>query len=102
MLFRSAASSETLPRGEANLRVDFNRTGDNQGTAVLFIGDREVGRVDVPHTVPLTFGLAEGLTVGRDPSTPVSEMYASPFTFTGKINKVTMTLKEAPPSAEGR
>lgn len=98
-LERSAvASSDPLPRGPATLRVDFNRTGENQGTAVLSIGDKQVGQVAVPHTVPLTFGLAEGLTVGRDPSTPVSESYKSPFPFTGKLNKVVMTLKEAPPS----
>jgi arylsulfatase len=94
----TVASSGTVPAGAVSLRVDFNRTGNNQGTAVLFIGDREAGQVDVARTVPLTFGLAEGLTIGRDPSTPVTEGYASPFAFTGRIKKVVMTLKEAPPS----
>jgi len=38
--------------------------------------------------------LSEGVTVGRDPSTPVTESYQSPFSFSGKINKVVMELKE--------
>jgi len=38
--------------------------------------------------------LSEGLTVGRDPSTPVTESYQSPFEFTGKIKRVVMELKE--------
>jgi arylsulfatase len=101
-LERSAvASSDPLPRGATTLRVDFNRIGENQGKAVLSIGEKKVGEVAVPHTVPLTFGLAEGLNVGRDPSTPVSESYKSPFPFTGKLNKVVMTLKEAPASTAG-
>jgi hypothetical protein len=49
--------------------------------------------------VPITFGLSEGLTVGRDPSTPVTESYQSPFEFTGKIKKVVMELKEDPKQA---
>jgi hypothetical protein len=44
--------------------------------------------------VPITFGLSEGLTIGRDPATPVTESYQSPFEFTGKIKKVVMELKE--------
>jgi arylsulfatase A-like enzyme len=98
----SVASSDPVPSGKVQLRVDFLRTGENQGKATLFINDRNVGEVAVPHTVPLTFGLAEGLTVGRDPSTPVSESYASPFAFTGKLTKAVMQLKEAPGSVAGQ
>jgi hypothetical protein len=50
----------------------------------------------------VTFGLSEGLTIGRDPSTPVTESYQSPFEFTGKIKKVVMELKEDAKAAAGQ
>ncbi len=73
--------------------MEFTSTGNNAGTAAIFINDRKVGEGAIPKTVPLTFGLSEGITAGRDPSTPVTESYQSPFTFTGKLNKVVMELK---------
>jgi arylsulfatase len=60
----------------------------------LFINDRRVGEGKIARLVPVTFGLSEGLTIGRDPSTPVTESYQSPFEFTGKIKRVVMELKE--------
>ena len=86
-------STEAVPKGAAKLRMEFTSTGENQGTAALFINDHKVGEGAVPHTVPLTFGLSEGLTAGRDPSTPVAETYQSPFAFTGKLKKVVMEAK---------
>ena len=97
----AVASREEVPSGATTLRLDFTKTGENQGTAALFINGREVGTGPIARTVPLTFGLSEGLTAGRDPSTPVSERYASPFSFSGKLKKVTLELKEdARPAAE--
>jgi arylsulfatase A-like enzyme len=94
-------SPQPLPAGPVKLGVKFTRTGKNQGTAALLVNGAEVASAPIEHTVPLTFGLSEGLTVGRDPSTPVSETYASPFPFSGKISKVTMQLAEDPdPVAE--
>jgi hypothetical protein len=40
-------------------------------------------------TVPLLLSLGEGLSVGRDPGSPVSKLYPPPFEFTGTIFKVT-------------
>jgi arylsulfatase len=61
---------------------------------MLFINDKRVGEGKIAKLVPITFGLSEGLTIGRDPSTPVIESYQSPFEFTAKIKKVVMELKE--------
>ena len=98
----NVTSTESLPPGAVTLRMDFTRTGENQGTAALFINDRKVGEGSIAKMVPLTFGLSEGLTAGRDPSTPVTESYASPFAFTGKLTKVVMALKENPKVASGQ
>jgi arylsulfatase len=86
-------ATEPLPKGAAKLRLEFTNTGENQGAAALFINDRKVGAGAVPKTVPLTFGLSEGITTGRDPATPVSETYQAPFAFTGKLKKVVLEVK---------
>ena len=40
----------------------------------------------------------EGADVGADEGTPVADAYQTPFKFTGKIDKVTIDLKETTPS----
>jgi arylsulfatase len=95
----TVTSTEAVPAGPVKLRVEFTSAGPGGGTATLFINDKRVGQGTIARLVPLTFGLAEGLTIGRDPSTPVTETYQSPFAFTGKINKVVMELKEEPKQA---
>jgi arylsulfatase len=89
----TVTSTESPPAGSAKLRLEFNTVG-NGGVATLFVNDKRVGEGKIGRLVPITFGLSEGLTVGRDPSTPVTESYQSPFEFTGKIKKVVMELKE--------
>jgi hypothetical protein len=86
-------AGEALPAGAAKLRMEFTNTGDNTGVAALFINDRKVGEGPIGRAVPLSFNLSEGLTAGRDPSTPVTESYQSPFTFTGKLKKVVFQVK---------
>ena len=92
----TVTSTEVAPTGSVKLRVEFTSAGPGSGAAALFINDKRVGEGKIAHLVPITFGLSEGLTVGRDPSTPVTESYQSPFEFTGKIKKVVMELKEDP------
>ena len=56
-------------------------------------GRRRTRRSDrFPVTVPLALGLGSGFAVGRNPGSPVSVMYASPFPFTGTITKVTVDV----------
>ena len=59
------------------------------GRAQLYIDGKLVGQADLPVTVPLLIGLGGGLTVGRNPGSPVSQLYGPPFAFTGTIFKVT-------------
>src|SRR6266542_4243448 len=89
----NVVATEALPAGAAKLRMEFTNTGDNKGVAALFINDRKVGEGPIARTVPLSFNLSEGLTAGRDPSTPVTESYQAPFTFTGKLKKVVFQVK---------
>ena len=91
------ASSEPVPEGKSKLRYEFEPTGKpdiakgkgSPGHAQLYINDKLVGQTDFPFTVPLLLGLGGGLTVGRNPGSPVSQLYGPPFAFTGTIFKVT-------------
>ncbi|MDD1731687.1 MAG: arylsulfatase, partial [Methanosaeta sp. NSM2] len=56
------------------------------------INRKEVGSVDITYTVPGRYSFEEGLEVGKDPQTPVSDDYQSPFIYTGDLEKVVMTV----------
>ncbi len=78
--------------------MDFAYNGGKKpgagGTAILFINEKSVGSVKVPATQFALFSADETASVGLDRETPVSEDYdRGSSTFTGKIDKVTITLK---------
>jgi len=78
----------TVPTGECTLRFEFEKTGEHQGKGALFINGQKVGEGEIEHTVPIVFGINEGLTCGYDNGQPVIKGYEPPFRFTGKINRV--------------
>jgi arylsulfatase len=47
-----------------------------------------------------TFISWSGLDIGRDRASPVSALYAAPFQFTGRLQRVTVTL-DAPQQLDG-
>jgi hypothetical protein len=87
-------STREIPTGAVILGASFVREGDTMpatGTLSLFIDDEKVGEGRI-ITQPGNFSLVgEGLNVGKDPASPVTEDYAGtrPFAFTGG------TIKEA-------
>ncbi|MCC6627168.1 MAG: arylsulfatase [Chloroflexi bacterium] len=90
--------------GPATLALAFRRTGRRQGEATLLIDGQPAGTAVIPKTWPVA-GLAGGLRCGRDGGAPVSDAYALPFTFTGTLHRVVVTLGDdgAPdPAAAGR
>ena len=58
------------------------------GTLTLFVDGKPVGNGELPVTIPLSMGLASGVSVGADAGAPVTDEYAPPFAFAGKIEKV--------------
>ncbi len=90
-------SSEDVPEGRSALRFEFEPTGKPDiaqgkgapGRAKLFINGKQVAEMELPVTIPLALGIGEGLTCGRDLASPVTDMYRPPFTFTGKVHRVT-------------
>jgi arylsulfatase len=63
------------------------------GTGVLKVDGREVATRKMEHTLPLILQWDENLDVGSDTGTPVDDAdYQVPFAFTGKIEKITLTI----------
>ena len=97
------ASSVDVPTGPSELRYEFEVTGKpdlakgkgTPGKAQLYIDGKLVGETTLPFTVPLALGLGGGLVVGRNPGSPVSALYSSPFEFTGKIFTATVDVSGA-------
>jgi hypothetical protein len=75
------------------------------GTITLKADGRKVAGGRLERTIPIQFSIFEGLDVGMDSGSPVDFTYELPFKFTGRIDKVTIALKQQPlkcPRAAGR
>lgn len=81
-------SDAEIPAGDCVLGVSFDKTGNDAqhsatGTLSLYINDLKVDEAEI-KTQPGKFMLGgEGLNIGKDPGSPVTNMYTSPFAFTG-------------------
>ena len=63
------------------------------GTGVLKVDGTEVATQKMDHTIPFILQFDESLDVGSDTLTGVNDAdYQPPFKFTGKINKITLTI----------
>ena len=91
-----ARSKEKLMPGKHTIIVDTTLAKPAAPATILMSVDgNEVARVRTKRTVPLAFTASETFDVGTDLGSPVSQEYADrrPFPFTGKIEKVEVTLK---------
>jgi len=63
------------------------------GTGVLRVDGKDVDTQKMEHTIPFLMQLDESLDIGSDTLTGVNDAdYQPPFKFTGKLNKVTLSL----------
>jgi arylsulfatase A-like enzyme len=63
------------------------------GTGVLKVDGQEVASQKMEHTIPFIVQWDENLDVGSDTGTPVADQdYQVPFAFTGRINKITLSI----------
>jgi arylsulfatase A-like enzyme len=93
------AAKQPVPAGKATIRFEFAYDGGGLGkggTGTLFVNGKQVAKGRIERTQPLAFSGDEGADVGEDGETPVVENYGipSPYKFTGKIDKITIDLKE--------
>jgi arylsulfatase len=64
----------------------------------LLVDGKVVGKGDLPVTIPISLGLAGGVSVGSDSGSPVmlDEEYRPPFAFTGAIRKAQVDVSGEP------
>ena len=84
-------SDRPVPAGNRRLGLQM-RFRDNTNTATLLIDGEPCGRFETKVGF-VAFISWSGLDIGRDRNSPVSH-YEAPFTFTGKLRKVTMTMDD--------
>jgi arylsulfatase len=97
----TVAATQALPAGKATIRYEFAYGGGGVGkggTGTLFVNGKSVATGRIDQTQCCIFSADEGADVGADEGTPVAAAYQVPFKFTGKIDKVTIDLKETTPS----
>jgi arylsulfatase A-like enzyme len=84
-------SNKTLPVGKVKLRFEFNYAGqDKGGTGSIYINDEKVGEAKFARSL---FRGSEGISIGKDIITPVSDLYKTPFAYSGKLKKIIIDLK---------
>jgi arylsulfatase len=91
-------TSDPLPKGKVTLMVDFAYAGKpgefGKGALVtILVNGQKTGEGKLPRTIPNKFALGEGLDIGTDLGSAVDSSYKVPFTFTGKVERVTFDLK---------
>jgi arylsulfatase A-like enzyme len=95
---------DALAAGKHTIVFDFKYDGPGfgkGGSGVLSIDSKEVATKTIPHTIPFLMSIDETFDVGIDTRTPVDDNdYQVPFAFNGTINKLTISLKPAPMTAE--
>ncbi|MDR4505040.1 MAG: sulfatase-like hydrolase/transferase [Candidatus Scalindua sp.] len=94
----TVASDSTLPADKSTVKLDFTYDGKPKlgggGTATLSINGKKVGSSRIEKTQFGIWSADETANVGIDRETSVSSDYTEDSSkFTGKIDKVTITLK---------
>lgn len=105
--FKVQSNGGSIPEGDHVFTFEFTPTGKPdiaKGKGVpanikLFVDGKPVGTGDLSVTIPLTLGLAAGVSVGADSGSPVmlADEYISPFRFTGQVKKVLVDVSGQAP-----
>ncbi len=86
------SSTTPVSPGAHTLKYEFVFDGGKPGaggTSILYVDDKKVGEGKIPKTQPFIFSADEGVDVGMDGETAVSNEYKEgENNFTGKIQKV--------------
>lgn len=91
-----------VPVGKSKLKFEFNFKApkeDNKdknapaGTEAIYINDKKVAERNVVALEGRIGIYKDGIDVGADRNSPVTDRYKTPFNFTGKLNHVTIEYK---------
>ncbi len=93
----TASSKDALPPGLHRVRYEFAADGPKPGTggvSRLYVNDQPVGEARVERTMPFAYSGDEGVDVGVDNETPVTEEYKQGANrFTGRIVRIVVEIK---------
>lgn len=87
---------EVLAAGAHQLSVEFDYDGGKRGagaTVRLLVDGKEHATGRIPRTIGALMVSEGGASIGRDYGTTLSDDYASPFIYPGKISEVIIDLK---------
>lgn len=91
------AAPKAMPAGKATIRYEFVYAGGGLGkggTGTLFVNGEKVAEGKIDRTQAGIFSADEGVDVGQDGETPVTDDYLEKDNkFSGRIHKVTIELK---------
>jgi arylsulfatase len=94
----TVAASQPVAAGKTTIRYEFASDGPGMGKggiATILVNGQKVAEGRIERTQCCFFSADEGADVGVDEATPVTEDYKEGNNkFTGKINSVTIDLKE--------
>jgi arylsulfatase len=95
---------EALSQGTHTVRYEFTWGGGEPGTggtARLVVDGANVGEATIERMMPFVYSADEGVDVGTDNETPVTEEYEEGNNrFTGRIAQVTVELDDSPGGGE--
>lgn len=87
-------ASKPLKAGQHVVKLVYDKQEDNTGKVTLFIDNTQVGEGSIGKVVLGKFSVSEPFDVGADNGGSVDRRaYASPFRFSGQLEKVVFELK---------
>src|SRR5215471_11675356 len=94
----SIASTTPVPAGKVQITVEVAYEGaardvGKPAAVTMSVNGARVAQCRLTRTIPAQISIVEGLDVGQDVGSAVDFNYALPFTFTGRIDRVTFNLK---------
>ena len=93
------SSEQTIPSGHhvlsAEIKVDEEGKFGTGGQVTLRLGEKTIGEGRFDKQVAGFFTANESFDIGCDTCSPVSELYESPFAFTGTILHVMIDVSDA-------
>jgi arylsulfatase len=102
-IVRHLESNIPVPPGRSTLKLEFNyiapqdlKKGRNvpAGTEAIYINDQKAGERNVTAAEGYIAIYKDGIDVGLDRNSPVTNRYQVPFKFTGKLNHVTINYDD--------
>lgn len=97
-IVRHLESASAIPVGKSKLRFDFQfdkdaKPGAPAGREALYINDAKAAEREISLREGVIGLYKDGIDVGADRNSPVSNKYQSPFTFKGILHKIVIEYK---------